>query len=145
MPIFSWFKTAPNGPQRCKIMLNSGPKEVKNGPRFKNSQNSITDLLKGRIIGAFHGKRAFEPKNSILARFLGSNGYFFTYNVHLFWCEKSCKESIERKKSGCHPWKNGHLTPKMVKIGQNSWWWAIIPSRMVKNNLGQPLIYCEMI
>ena len=27
-------------------------------------------------------KKAFDPKNSILARFLGSNGYFFTYNVH---------------------------------------------------------------
>ena len=29
-----------------------------------------------------HKKKAFDPKNSILARFLGSNGYFFTYNVH---------------------------------------------------------------
>ena len=26
------FKTAQNGPRWCKIKLNSGPKEVKNGP-----------------------------------------------------------------------------------------------------------------
>ena len=29
-------------------------------------------------------KRAFDPKNSILARFLGSNGHYLTYNVHFF-------------------------------------------------------------
>ena len=41
--------------------------------------------------------------------------------------EKSSKESIERKKSGCHPWKNGHcwwknshLTPKTLL--RSSYW-----------------------
>ncbi len=29
-------------------------------------------------------KKAFDPKNSILARFLGSNGHYLTYNVHFF-------------------------------------------------------------
>ena len=29
-------------------------------------------------------KRAFDPKNTTIARFFGSNGYFFTYNVHFF-------------------------------------------------------------
>ena len=32
--VMRWFKTTPNDTQRCKIMLNSGPKEVKNGPRW---------------------------------------------------------------------------------------------------------------
>ena len=32
-------------------------------------------------------KRAFDLKNPNLARFLGSNGYFFTYNVHFFFAE----------------------------------------------------------
>ena len=30
-------------------------------------------------------KRAFDLKNTIIARFLGSNGYFFTYNVQFFF------------------------------------------------------------
>ena len=49
-------------------------------------------------------------------------------------CEKSCKEAIERKKSGCHPRKNGHLTPKMEKIGLNNLWWANVLIREVKKN-----------
>ena len=32
-------------------------------------------------------KWAFDSKNTILARLLGSNGYFITYNVHLFFSE----------------------------------------------------------
>ena len=94
-------------------------------------------------------KRTFDPKNTILARFLGSNGYFFTYNVHFFFrgCKKSCKEAIERKKSGCHPRKNGHLTPKMEKIGLNNLWWANVlirevkkKPRLVPNMLGEHVI-----
>ena len=53
-------------------------------------------------------------------------------------CEKSCKESIERKKSGCHPWKNGHLTPKMMKIGLNNSWWANVLIREVKKTKVSP-------
>ena len=30
--VVRWLKTTPYGPQWCKIMLNSGPKEVKNSP-----------------------------------------------------------------------------------------------------------------
>ena len=134
-----WFKSAPNGLQRCKIMLNSGPKEVKNGPRWlKIVKIQYWIYSKEKYWVQLEEKRAFDSKNTNLARFLGSNGYFFTYDVHFFFrgCEKSCKEAIERKKSGCHPRKNGHLTPKMEKIGLNNLWWANVLIREVKKNQG---------
>ena len=32
-------------------------------------------------------KRAFDPKNPISERFLGSNDHYLTYNVHFFFPE----------------------------------------------------------
>ena len=56
-----------------------------------------------------------------------------TTSIYFFrGCEKSSKKSIKRKKSGCHPWKNGHLTPKMMKLGLNNSWWANVLIREVK-------------
>ena len=100
----------------------------------KNSQNSIINLLKGRIIGATHEKKGIWPQKHDLSKIFGVKWLFFhLQRPFLFFrrCEKSCKEAIERKKSGCHPWKNGHLTPKMMKIGQNISWWVNVPIREV--------------
>ena len=107
----------------------------------KNSQNSIINLLKGRIIGATHGKKGIWPQKHDLSKIFGVKWLFFhLQRPFLFFrrCEKSCKEAIERKKSGCHPWKNGHLTPKTVKLGQIDSWWAIVPISEVKKTKVSP-------
>ena len=130
-----WFETAPNGPQWCKTMLTSGTKEVQNGLRcFKNSQNSMTNSFKEKKVGVTHGKKGIWPQKPNRNEVFGVKLPLFDLQRPFFsWgCKELSKEGIWRIKSGCHPWKHGYLTPKMVKLWPNRRWWTITPSRKVK-------------
>ena len=64
-----------------QLCSQRGPKRSQT---VENGQNSIKNLPKEKKVSATHGKRALNPKNPILARFLGSNGHYLTYNIHFF-------------------------------------------------------------
>ena len=66
-------------------------------------------------------KRAFNPKNPVFNEFWGGQTPIISpvmSNCFYRVVGKSNNKSNQCKKSGCHPQKNGHLTPKKVKLGQ---------------------------
>ena len=114
----------------------------------QRSPNLMTNPLKGKKNGCNLWKNGYlTPKTLFQQGFGGQIPIISPVMSNYFYrvVGKSNNESNQCKKSGCHPWKNGHLTPKKVKIGLDNWLRAVIPTGMVRNNLGQSLICCEVI
>ena len=126
-----------NGAKLCPTLV---PKRSKMVPDGWKESKSITNLPNGKMIRATHRKKDFWPQKPSLSKVFGVKWLFFhLQRPHFFsGCTKSCKEAIKRKKSRCHPWKNGHLTPKTMKLGQIDSWWAIVPISEVKKNKVSP-------
>ena len=110
----------------------------KRSKMVQSSPNSITNLLKEKNVGVTHEKMGIWPQKPCFSEVLGIKCPFFHLQCPFIFSEEmpnSIKNLIKEKKVGVTHEKMGIWPQKWLEKGQNSWWWAIKPSRMVKNNL----------
>ena len=119
----------------CPKMVAIGQKRSK---MVQSSPNSITNLLKEKNVGVTHEKMGIWPQKPCFSEVLGIKCPFFHLQCPFIFSEEmpnSIKNLIREKKVGVTHEKMGNWPQKGLEKGQNSWWWVIKPSRVVKNHL----------
>ena len=129
-------------PKMVHKLTRNGPKMVPTSPNWsqmvQSSPNSITNLLKEKNVGVTHEKMGIWPQKPCFSEVLGIKCPFFHLQCPFIFSEEmpnSIKNLIKEKKVGVTHEKMGIWPQKWLEKGQNSWWWAIKSSRMVKSNL----------
>ena len=87
--VVKWVKTVHIGlksrQKLPKLVRNCSKKVIFYTNWSKSSSNSIEILILGGKVDETLKKWAINCKNPALVRFLGSNGHFFTHNLHQFF------------------------------------------------------------